>query len=195
MESKFSNLPGRISTGVDSFYIEKRQARCRLAIAVRLVAVVIGVVIGLTSYAIQAQTRIRYVQISAAGGPPSDLCKQEGELVQSYAGNYPHVDRWTWIVACDEFSWRALLQHVGIDQSDRMVFAATDRAHRFTYVRGFALLHPPDNFAVVPEHVIAHEIAHAYLDTADEALTESQVRKWEKDRSRKLLAVSNGGSR
>jgi hypothetical protein len=188
MKMEFSNLPGRINQGVDEGYEHKLFLR---KMKIRLASTCVGVVIALAAAALHGQTSMRYLSIAAKGGPAPAVCAQEGGVVKAFVGDYPHPAQWTWIVACDESDWKALMQHLGVNTADQEIWAETDRHSHITYVRGYALLHPLEHYDVTPEHVIAHELVHAYLDSGDEEKVDSLANKWIKDRAQQNIASAS----
>jgi hypothetical protein len=59
--------------------------------------------------------------------------------------------------------------------------ALTDQTAHITYVRADAILHPKLGPDSEPEHIIAHELAHIYLPSDDEAVVEAQAWRWQKE--------------
>lgn len=178
--SKFDSLP-RINVGVDEFY--QRRHRCRIGI--RIAAVLLGLLVG--GWSGYSQVKLGYFAIGSDRKHVPEVCKDQLEVVRKYLDVYPNPKEWTWWIACNEYSWKALASHLGIDQaSGHTIFAETDRKHHLTYVRGYMLMHPPEHVAITPEHIVAHELAHAYLDSGDEERVDDLAKQWMKERSHPL---------
>jgi hypothetical protein len=75
-----------------------------------------------------------------------------------------------WIIVADDAMWTRLITHLGIPSNAGVsYYGQTDLQAHVTYIGGKTLLHPDSNDAR-PEHVIAHEMAHVFLNRRDEKL-------------------------
>jgi hypothetical protein len=61
------------------------------------------------------------------------------------------------------------------------------------YVRGFTLVNTVTGYATTPEHIVAHELAHVFLDSADEKKVDNQAQIWMK--AAKVEVAVMGGAR
>jgi hypothetical protein len=80
---------------------------------------------------------------SKPGSPPPQPCVDAHAIIRPLVSKYPHPDTWTWIIACDERSWSALVKHLGWSTAPwGYTMALTDQTAHITYVRADAVLHP-----------------------------------------------------
>jgi hypothetical protein len=144
---------------------------------------------------VQCQVQMKFIANGASWGPAPAICGQEATVVRTIVAQYRHPASWTWIVACDEPSWKLLARHLDLLTPKFEVFAATDRKNRITYVRGYTLLHPLRDYPTVPENVIVHELAHAELNSADETKVEATAQQWIRERPGQMVATIGEGQR
>ncbi len=150
--------------------------------------------------AIFATTSASAQQIYTAftiGAKPGDAypqaCVDATHLIGPVVSKYPHPTQHRWIIACNDYSWNALLVHLGWDASGKYTMALTDQRAGITYVRAEAIVHPTHGEASAPEHIIAHELAHIFLRSSDEDKVDAQAQTWMKQA--KLVAVNVEGGR
>ena len=115
---------------------------------------------------------------SKSGSSAAQPCVDAYSIIKPLVFTYPHPDSWTWIIACDERSWQALVRHLGHDTTGVYTMALTDQKDHITYVRADAILHPQMGPASEPEHIIAHELAHIYLKSDDERAVDDLAWRW-----------------
>jgi hypothetical protein len=115
---------------------------------------------------------------------PTDDCKRAEMLVAVVGSKLPlPKGDWHFVVVCDEVSWQHLiiaqaehLREEDRDPSKGEIYADTILDKKITIFRGYKLVHPDEN--VAPEHTIAHELAHIYLDSANENKVDRQADTW-----------------
>lgn len=140
-------------------------------------------------------TNIHFVATGVkAGDPISKICQEVLAVLLPSIQAYPHPDGWTWYVACDEAAWARIQMRQG-NQVGSGILAITNRPARSTILRGFAMLHPySDDFRARPEHVIAHELCHIYLQSSDEYKVDALATRWVERRRAQRLAVLSANS-
>jgi hypothetical protein len=112
----------------------------------------------------------------APGDPVPGECREEAHAFAMTLVRYPRPASWHWVLICDEAGWRRFLRLSG--RGDREgIYASTDLAERTTYLRGVKLLYPYDLYAE-PDDIIAHELAHIWLDSSNESSADSLARRW-----------------
>jgi len=111
------------------------------------------------------------------GKPIPAICLQQVEVFKTIAKNYPLPASWKFLIACDDVQWGLFLRHEGITLDGRTHYAETDIQGGMTVLRGETLLYP-DAPGAMPDHVIAHELAHIALHGEDEAKVESITQEW-----------------
>lgn len=137
----------------------------------------------------------KYVPIQAGskpGAPPPQTCVDTYRIIKPLISSYPHPESWTWIMACDDRTWTGLLQHLGQESAGQYIYALTDQENHITYVRAEGILHPAQGPVSEPDHVIAHELAHIYLHSADERLVDHQAIDWQRSHQRPVLKTVGG---
>jgi hypothetical protein len=123
------------------------------------------------------------------GGPPPKVCQDILAIMLPLIQAYPHPNGWTWFVACDEQAWVRIQRHEGNDPTSG-ILAITNRPARATIIRGSAMLHAYDiDYRAQPEHIIAHELCHIYLQSSDESKVDDLATKWLAERKAKKLAT------
>lgn len=118
---------------------------------------------------------------------PDAECMQEIKTVIVVGSRLPlPKGNWNFVVVCDEVTWKHLidaqkehLREEDRDPSKGEIYADTLLDQKMTIFRGYKLVHPDDN--VAPEHIIAHELAHIYLNSANERKVDEQAGKWESE--------------
>jgi hypothetical protein len=106
-------------------------------------------------------------------------CNDEGRIFAENLVHYPRPGDWHWIIMCDEAGWQRFLQQSGRVGHEE-IYASTDLMTRTTYLRGTKLLHS-SGFRAQPDEIIAHELAHIWLHSQDEAAAEGLARLWTKN--------------
>jgi hypothetical protein len=113
------------------------------------------------------------------GKPLSSEAIAEEKIFAQIAPRFPMKSQaWQWIIVVDEPMWKLLMVRMGFPNDPRTsYYGQTDLQDGVTYIRGYTLLHPdqPDAKA---EHVISHEMAHVYLNSADEGLVDRTADAW-----------------
>ena len=104
-----------------------------------------------------------FVQV---GAPVPEQCRAESGVLARTMIRYPLPASWHWVLVCDETGWRRFLRLSGRDER-AAIYASTCLRERVTYIRGAKLLIPYDLDAD-PDEVIAHELAHIWLQSATE---------------------------
>lgn len=129
--------------------------------------------------------------------PPADgsipqVCLDQGQALRAQLVKFPHPDTWTFIIACDENAWDDLMALSGHAGSSRVIFGATDPDNHSTLLRGTTLL--GKDRVMSPEHLVAHELAHVFLQSSNERRVEDQALDWLKaDHNEPVLRTVGGG--
>src|SRR5579884_2500991 len=111
------------------------------------------------------------------GQPISDSCKEEVQVFEQIASVYPHPKSgWKFIIVCDENSWRAAIQRMGLVNEPGEHYGETDIDRGITLFRGWALTHPGVGGAT-PERIVVHELQHIMLHSRDENLVDTSALK------------------
>lgn len=137
-----------------------------------------------------ARTSIKLIATETRpDGQTPESCQQILAVLLPYIQAYPHPIGWTWFVACDEAVWARIQKHQG-NQVGSGILAITNRPALSTIIRGSAMLHPySDDYRAQPEHIVAHELCHIYLDSSDESKVDELATKWVNERKLKHLGV------
>jgi len=107
---------------------------------------------------------------------PAD-CQEAAQVFVHFASMYPHPKTgWSFVIVCDENSWTAAMQRMGLTGDGMEHYGETDIDHNITLFRGWKLIHP--DMEVTPEHIVAHELAHIMLHSRDERLVDQTAMKW-----------------
>jgi hypothetical protein len=112
----------------------------------------------------------------AAGEPVPRECREEAYILARSLVRYPRPASWHWVLVCDEAGWRRFIRLSGREEQ-AAIYASTDLAGRTTYIRGAKLLYPGD-LRANPDDIIAHELAHIYLNGASESGADELARLW-----------------
>ncbi|RZU39302.1 hypothetical protein [Edaphobacter modestus] len=133
--------------------------------------------------------------VQAGKTPPADAVA-EVKLFQSVSSKFPMKEKtWKWVVIVDDTMWQQLMIKLGFDPNTPLqYYGQTDIDHQVTFIRGWALIHP-ELFNQVPEHIIAHEMAHVFLHSRDEKLVDDQALTWIKAARKEKAAVQMAGVR
>jgi hypothetical protein len=115
----------------------------------------------------------------APGEPVPENCRQQAHVFAESLVRYPRPAAWHWVLVCDEAGWRRFLRLSGRGEQDS-IYASTDLAGRATYLRG-AKLFSASGFGVGLNHVVAHELAHIWLNTEDESKADELARAWSRN--------------
>ena len=125
-----------------------------------------------------------------AGGKPPKICQEILAVMVPYIQKYPHPDGWKWFVVCDEAAWVRMQRYQG-NQPASGILAITNRPAHSTIIRGSAMLHAYDvDYRAQPEHIIAHELCHIYLQSSDESKVDALATKWVAAHRAEHLAIS-----
>ncbi len=143
----------------------------------------------MVSFPVSAQNRVSAMSLFLkAGQAIPNECQQEATVFKQIASAFPHPKSgWSFVVICDENSWKAALQRMGVDDPDREHFGETDIDHNITYFRGWPLV----NYRLgnpTPEHIVAHGLAHIMLHSRDEELVDRTALDWIKRRGTYQIA-------
>lgn len=115
---------------------------------------------------------------------PDAECMQEIRTFLVVGSKLPlPKGNWNFVVVCDEVTWQHViaaqaehLREEDRDPSKGEIYADTILNKKITIFRGYKLVHPDEN--VLPEHIIAHELAHIYLNSANENKVDRQADTW-----------------
>ncbi len=134
-----------------------------------------------------AQTKVQFFSLFPDNPKVRQSCVAEGQELSRQLSRFPRPDSWTFLVICDESSWGSAMtiEHRG---NAANVYGSTDFTTRTTILRGSALLGTDAN--VTAEHLVAHELGHIFLFTADEKKAEALAMTWLNQQ-----IASNGGGR
>lgn len=112
------------------------------------------------------------------GDSPSAQALAEVQAFRKEFVRFPKKQQdWAWVIITDDKSWSQLLRRNHTGSLNTEVYGLTDLDHHCTYLRGEALLHP-DNPEARPDRVVAHEMAHVYLNTPSETIAETTAQLW-----------------
>ena len=138
----------------------------------------------------RGRTSIKFLATDAKGdGLTPKSCQEVLAVLLPNIQAYPHPSDWTWFVACDEGAWARIQSHEG-NQLGSGILAITNRPAHSSIIRGSAMLHAySDDYRAQPEHVIAHELCHIYLQSSDESEVDALATQWVKERRAKQLAL------
>jgi hypothetical protein len=125
-------------------------------------------------YASAQQTYTPFTLGARPGDAPPQACVDTAHTIAPIITRYPHPAQWRWIIACNDRSWDALLQHLGWDARGKYTIALTDQKAHITYIRAEAM-------APEAEDIVAHELAHIYLHSGDEQRVDAQAVTWIKN--------------
>lgn len=184
MNTNFSDLPGRINVGVDEAYKHRRFLR---KMRIRLMSSCIGIVLGLCGAAIHGQMKVRYFSEQPNDQAVKQQCLSAGVALRKQLDLFPHPEKWTWLVVCDESSWPAAMKAEHVNNAE-YVYGSTYFDTTTTILRGSALR--GDDPKVTAEHLVSHELAHIALRTADEYRAEALAKKWMNRLTKTLIASS-----
>jgi hypothetical protein len=131
---------------------------------------------------------IQFYSLVSKGGQVPAECMDAAKIIQPMLSEFGAPKQWTWIVVCDEASWRQVEVKTGQTNVDGTIFGLSNLDGHVTFIRGWAILHPfnprPE---YQPRHTIAHELGHILLHTPDEDKAEKKARELLKGQ---LVAVS-----
>jgi len=125
--------------------------------------------------------------------PPADdsipqVCLDQGEALKGQLALFPHPERWTFVIACDDRAWDDLMALAGHAGYGRGIFGATNPDNHSTLLRGTTLL--GQDRVMMPEHLVAHELAHVYLHSSDERRVEDRATDWLRAGHNRMQAVA-----
>ena len=112
----------------------------------------------------------------APGEPVPGECREEAHTFARSLVRYPRPASWHWVLICDEAGWRRFLRLSGRGEREG-IDASTDLAGRITYFRGSKLLYPFD-LQAEPDDIVAHELAHIWLNSSSESDSDKLARWW-----------------
>jgi hypothetical protein len=128
------------------------------------------------------------------GRPAPTDCQEEAAVLARELTSFPRPDKWQWIILCDDAGWhRFLIHRDAMPQltGKETIYGSTDLAAHMTFLRGSTLLNPDSPLAKA-DHVIAHELAHIVLNTADEERSEQQALLWLRERDERSGSAASG---
>jgi hypothetical protein len=109
-------------------------------------------------------------------------CINMAAVVNKNVLKYPHPKDYTYKVVCDEKSWADVVHHYAPRLDPAQTYALTFYNEKTMVVRGTKLLDYYEG-EPKPEHTIAHELAHIYLqDPQNEIRVDELAKKWMSDR-------------
>jgi hypothetical protein len=128
----------------------------------------------------QGQSTISYFSSFAKPGQlvPKECIEAKAVLADALTA-YPHPDKWTYIIVCDNNAWHQVMTHLGITESDGHHLGETDFSDegKLTYLNGAAFV-AMDDERTTPEHVVAHELCHIYLHSRNEVKVDKLATEW-----------------
>ncbi|MBB5061532.1 hypothetical protein HDF16_006268 [Granulicella aggregans] len=138
----------------------------------------------------RARMSVQFIATGAkAGDPTPKSCQEILAVLLPYIQAYPHPDDWTWDVACDAAAWARIQLRQG-NQVGSGILAITNRPAHSTIIRGSAMVHAySGDFRAQPEHIIAHELCHIYLQSSDEYKVDALATRWVAERTALHLAA------
>lgn len=125
-----------------------------------------------------AQLSIRYFP----SHPPKDgsipqVCLDAGAALKTEMSKFPVPAKWTFVIACDTAAWDNLMALSNHADRSRSIFGATNPDNQSTLMRGTTLL-GQDEPEMSATHMVAHELAHIYMHSADERKVDMQALAW-----------------
>jgi hypothetical protein len=139
--------------------------------------------LALTGIPAHPQNTIKVIGSNIATGktPPAQAV-DEAKVFASIAPKYPMSQKtWHWIIVADDMMWNHLVLHLGCNpNTGYSIYGVTDLGTKTTFFRGSTFLRP-DQSEANPQHVIAHEMAHVYLQSRDEAVVDATAQAWMKN--------------
>jgi hypothetical protein len=138
-------------------------------------------------FGVHAQSTVRFATYLAKPGQPAPIeCTTAKAVLSKTLLLYPHPDKWTYIIACDDSAWKDLMSRM--DKRHGEHYGETDFAPdaQITYLRGSTLLGLDDSLArglavISPDHLVAHELCHIYLHSRDEDKVDRLALTWIRD--------------
>jgi hypothetical protein len=122
-----------------------------------------------------AQGKILFYSTFAKNGVNPAECLQESAIVKPLIERYGSPVDWTWVVACDDPAWERIQARTSLAGVNGVV-GMTDLANHRTFIRGYVIIHPFNNTSDGhPGHIIAHELGHILLRTANEDQAERKA--------------------
>lgn len=133
-------------------------------------------VAALLTLAMGAQARAQMFAYSAHKITPAS-CTGMSEL-QMLVSEYPHPAAWKYADVCDESSWRQVVREFAPVASDPdTVYGITLPSSHITFFRGTRIAKArPDE--PTPDHIVAHELAHIYLNSPDDSVVDALAKEW-----------------
>ncbi len=115
-------------------------------------------------------------------GPISRECLDQTQEFLRLARPFPYPRNWRFVVVCDEFTWKRFIRQSDQYRAGVEVYGSTNLRGKITYIRGWALTHVDlTSGAPSPARILAHELAHVILGTADDRKAEKQAIAWLED--------------
>ena len=128
------------------------------------------------------------MSIFANNKPTSKECQEERQTLISLVGEFPSPDSWTFFVVCDDATWHYDFANIATDGRNSAIptsqlYGVTVLDKHITYIRGEKLLHTVRyNYErgadPTPAVIVAHELAHIYLNSTDEDKVEALAVRW-----------------
>ncbi|MBB5060968.1 hypothetical protein HDF16_005704 [Granulicella aggregans] len=112
-------------------------------------------------------------------GQATDECQRELQTFKVIASRFALPRKWRFYVVCDEASWDSYVHHIRVEKHlapSTPVYGVTYLDAGYTIMRGPKLLRP--DALTTPEHIVAHELAHIYLQSIDEISVEALAMLW-----------------
>ncbi|WP_213805773.1 hypothetical protein [Granulicella sp. dw_53] len=148
------------------------------------------IILGISTCLVHAQTKILYNSSHAkAGSPIPQECLAAGAALMHGLVSYPHPAKWTYIISCDDFAWSDTMMAARNDRG-KLIYGATNPENFTTLLRGSTLRDDGDR-RVTAEHLIAHELAHIFLQSNDDAKVEKLAQSWLIERHASVLVAAN----
>lgn len=128
------------------------------------------------------------VSIFATKKGTSKECQKERQALIALVGEFPSPNAWTFFVVCDDATWHYDFANIATDGRNSAIptaqmYGVTVLDKHITYIRGTKLLHTVRyNYEIgadpTPAVIVAHELAHIYLNSTDEGKVQALAVRW-----------------
>ncbi len=143
-----------------------------------------------------AQTSIKFdTNLAKPGQATPKECLDQKAVLWSLLALYPHPDRWTYVIACDDPGWNDLMKRMDKRKGEHYGETNFQSEAQITFLRGTTLLGLDDSLekglpVITPEHLVTHELGHIYLHSSDEEKVDRLALSWIDNRKTKMLVAS-----
>jgi hypothetical protein len=106
-------------------------------------------------------------------------CDDQVQVLKAALAVYPHPSSWTYYVVCDVDTWEKLVARYNGEARSRFVsvYGMTFLTAKVTILNGKQLVDYTSSDPK-PDHIIAHELAHIYLNSGNEQVVDNLSLQW-----------------